>query len=303
MSLQIFELLDRFELLYPTKSQLSDLRRLYIDKDLSSLFRLKENEELRKAIIEQNLHSIFRLLGEGENSELRKLILEDNIYKLWPILEKEINTNFVNTFKTLHRLNLPYDKDCFSRGQLTSKLWLIKELSKITKDLGVIYICAGWYATLATMLFENDFTITSVRSFDIDPDCIQIAEIFNKKWYMDQWKFKALTANILDINYNSHTWEFWSTKNNRISKPITDIPNTIINTSCEHIDNFSMWYDKIPTDKLVILQTNNYYDIEDHVNCSNSLKNFADISPMSKVYFEGELDLDKYTRFMRIGIK
>jgi len=80
MSLQIFELLDRFELLYPTNNKLGDLRRLYIDKDLSSLFRLIPNEELRKAIVEQNLHSIFRVLGEGEDSNLRKLVLEENEY-------------------------------------------------------------------------------------------------------------------------------------------------------------------------------------------------------------------------------
>ncbi len=55
MSLQTFEILDRFELLYQTNSRLGDIRRLYIDKDLSSLFRLIENEELRKAVIEQYL--------------------------------------------------------------------------------------------------------------------------------------------------------------------------------------------------------------------------------------------------------
>ena len=38
--MQTHELLDRFELLYPTKSSLADLRRAYIDKDLSSLFRI-----------------------------------------------------------------------------------------------------------------------------------------------------------------------------------------------------------------------------------------------------------------------
>ena len=44
-------------------------------------------------------------------------------------------------------------------------------------------------------------------------------------------------------------------------------PDTVINTSCEHIENFNEWYDKIPKGKIVILQTNNYFDFE-HVNCS-----------------------------------
>ena len=39
---------------------------------------------------------------------------------------------------------------------------------------------------------------------------------------------------------------------------MSDVPNTIINTSCEHIVNFDEWYRKIPAGKLVILQSNDY---------------------------------------------
>ena len=60
-------LLDRFEILYPNVSRIADLRRAVIDQDLSSIFRLcDENEELRKAVIEENPHSIFRVLGESK---------------------------------------------------------------------------------------------------------------------------------------------------------------------------------------------------------------------------------------------
>ena len=101
--MQTFELLDRFELLYPTNSKLADLRRAYIDKDLSSIFRILptnvngEVEELRKAVLEQNLHSIFRLI---DDEDLRKLILEDNTWKLWPILRRYTQTQFVEAFKS-----------------------------------------------------------------------------------------------------------------------------------------------------------------------------------------------------------
>ena len=252
------------------------------------------------------MHSLFRLLASSPlthefNDNARKLILENNEWKLWPILNYYIDTSLVASFKSLHRLKIPYNKDCFSRGQLHSKKWLIDNLKKLNKPLGTVYLCAGWYATLGLMLFESGIILDKIRSFDIDPSCIQIAEIFNKKWVMDDWKFKAAIEDIHNINYSTHSYTV--TRANGSLCSLHDSVNTIINTSCEHIHNFSMWYDKIPSDKLVILQTNNYYDIEDHVNCSSSLQNFADISPMSKVYFEGELDLDKYTRFMRIGIK
>ena len=304
--LQTFELLDRFELLYPTKSKIADLRRAYIDKDFSSLFRLLpkqvsgDTEDLRKAVIEQNIHSVFRLV---DDEDLRKLILEDNTWKLWPILDRYVDTQFTAAFKNFFVNETEIWNDCFSRGQLQSKLWLVTELQKTKVDLGTVYLCAGWYATLATMLFESGIKVDKIRSFDIDDTCVDIAETFNKKWFVKDWQFKSLTQDIMDINYNEHTWQYWSNANNRMSYPITDIPDTIINTSCEHVENFEEWYAKIPDSKLVVLQSNNYYEVEEHVNCVGSIEEFSVSTPMSNCLYLGELQLEKYSRFMKIGYK
>ena len=306
MALETHELLDRYEILYPEISELSDLRRAYIDQDISSIFRLLpsivngELEDLRKAVLEQNLHSIFRL-AEGE--DLRKLILEDNTWKLWPVLDRYVDTQFTAAFKSFFVNNTEIWNDCFSRGQLESKLWLVKELQKCNVDLGTVFLCAGWYATLATMLFESDIKLDKVRSFDIDPSCVDIAETFNKPWFMDQWRFKSITQDIMDINYKQHAWQSWSNANNRMSKTIADTPNTIINTSCEHIENFAEWYAKIPDGKLVILQSNNFFDVPEHVNCVKDITEFGNMAPMSNTLYAGELDLPKYKRFMLIGYK
>jgi hypothetical protein len=196
-----------------------------------------------------------------------------------------------------------FNKDCISKGQLDSKEWLVNEVEKLHINLGTVFLCAGWYATLATLILESNIVVSKIRSFDVDPTCADIADKINAHWTVDNWKFKAVTENINDINYSEHSWQVWSDKNNRLSKCITDLPDTIINTSCEHISDFTKWYDKIPNKKIVILQTNNFVEIEDHVNCSNNIREFADQTPMSTVFFEGELVLAKYTRFMRIGIK
>jgi hypothetical protein len=280
--LETYELLDRFELLYPINSNLSDLRRAYIDQDLSS---------------------IFRLIDSVNKEDLRKLILEDNIWKLWPILRQYTDTQFVESFKTFYVNKTNYNKDCFSRGQLQSKIWLVNELKKLDLDLGTVFLCAGWYATLATMLFESEIKLDKIRSFDIDPLTVNIAEVFNKPWVANQWKFKALVDNIHNIDYNNHTWQFWSNSNNRLSYPIIDSPDTIINTSCEHIKDFSKWYNSIPNGKLVILQSNDYFKIDEHVNCSKNISQFSKSCLMSETLFEGELLLPEYKRFMKIGIK
>lgn len=321
--MQTFELLDRFELLYPTKSKLSDLRRSYIDKDVSSIFRLTraeeelrksvmeknlhsifrivdnyDTEELRKAVIEDNLHSIFRLV---DDEDLRKLILEDNTWKLWPILDRYVDTQFVAAFKNFFVNETEIWDDCFSRGQLQSKLWLIQELKKCNVELGTVYLCAGWYATLATMLFESNIKLDKVRSFDIDPSCIDIAKVFNKPWLMEDWQFQASTEDIHNINYAVHTYNV--TRSDGSVQTLTDQPDTIINTSCEHIVDFDEWFRKIPEGKLVVLQSNNYFEIKEHVNCVGSIEEFAVKAPMQNILYAGELELPKYKRFMLIGFK
>lgn len=323
--METFELLDRFELLYPTKTKLSDLRRSYIDKDISSIFRLTDSdEELRKAVLEENMHSIFRIVDNydteelrkavieknlhsifrlAEDEDLRKLILEDNTWKLWPIFDRYVDTQFVAAFKSFFVNDTKIDKDCFSRGQLQSKLWLVNKLKTLNLKLGTVYLCAGWYATLATMLFESKLEIDKIRSFDIDSTCVNIAEVFNAPWFANQWQFKSITQNIMDIDYNEHTWQSWSNTNNRMSYPITDNPDTVINTSCEHIENFNQWYAKIPDGKLVVLQSNNYYEVDEHVNCVSSIEEFNASAPMTTVLYNGELELPKYTRFMKIGYR
>lgn len=277
--MEINEILNRFEVLFPSESKFADLRRSVIDRDLYSIFRLVQNEDLRK------------------------VVLEDNQWALWRLLEQFTASQFVPALKYLQTNNIEFDTDCLSQGQLKSKLWLIEEVKKLDIDLGTVFLCAGWYGTLSAMMFEHNIKLTKVRSFDIDPECTGIAEVFNKPWVMDNWKFKPSIKDILEINYEEDTYTVKRTDGTE--HELTDKPDTIINTSCEHIENFSAWWDKIPKGKLVIVQSNNYFSHYDsgHVNCSISLEDFAESTPMQLCLYEGELALPKYTRFMRIGYR
>ena len=251
--METHKILDRFEMLYPLNSKVADLRRACIDKDL---------------------HSVFRLIDDDTKEDLRKIILEDNQWSLWKILDSYVDTRFVQSLKSFVVNEITWDEDCFSQGQIKSKMWLLEKLKKLKLDLGTVFLCAGWYGTLATMLFESKIKVDKIRSFDIDESCVEIAEIFNKPWFVDEWKFKSITDDIMNINYDKHVWQFWSNKNNRMSRPITDVPDTIINTSCEHIHDFESWYDKIPNGKLIILQGNDYFELNEHVNCSADQDSF-----------------------------
>ena len=191
--------------------------------------------------------------------------------------------------------------DAFSWGQLKSKRWLVTELESLDISLGTVFLCAGWYATLAAMLFQSKCNIDKIRSFDIDESCLQIADTINRNQVKEDWRFKASTADIHNIEYTDYTYK--TKRFNGTVCEITDTADTIINTSCEHIENFEEWYSKIPDGKLVVLQSNNYFEIEEHVNCVVDLDDFDRMAPLTSILYTGELELPKYTRFMRIGYK
>ena len=346
--MELYEILDRFELLNQNDNNFGDLRRAYIDQDLSSIFRLCNNEELRKIVIEKNVHSIFRYvdnkrcIGEIEdlrkallennlhslfrllpgnedlrkatvednmhslfrlldNEDLRKLVLDDNIWSMFKLLQKYTDSYFVKALKDLITNKVKFDKDCLSQGQIQSKLWLVDELEKLDLNLGTVFLCAGWYATLATMLFESKLQIDKIVSFDSDPDVWKIAETFNKKWVLEDWKFKASTQDIHEIMFEEHIYDV--NKLDGTTETLWGYPNTVINTSTEHIEDYENWYNNILNNQLIIVQGNNYFEVEEHVNCSNTLEEFSEKSPMSKLLYEGELELPRYKRFMKIGYK
>lgn len=191
--------------------------------------------------------------------------------------------------------------DALSWGQLKSKRWLVEELERLDLDLGTLFLCAGWYATLAAMLFDSSCKIDKIRSFDIDSSCASIAETVNRHRVKDNWKFKASSIDIQNLNYDNFT--YITHRYDGSEAEITDTANTIINTSCEHINNFENWFNSIPQGKLVILQSNDYSEISDHINCSKDLDEFDSKTPMTTVLYKGELELPKYKRFMKIGYK
>lgn len=208
------------------------------------------------------------------------------------------NSSFlINLRNTINQKDVDLS-DCLSWGQIKSKRWLLEHLPT---DLGTVFICGGWYGTLAAMMFsEVPEKFDKIRSFDIDPSCATIAESINKTWTKDNWKFKASTLDIHDITYPL-TYETQRYDGSIVE--LSDNPDTVINTSCEHIRNFDAWFDKIPANKLVILQSNNFEEIDDHVNCSSDLDEFRSRTPLDQTLYEGTLELQKYRRFMRIGFK
>ena len=225
--------------------------------------------------------------------------------------------------------DMPDMNDFLSRGQVRSKLWLISELAKVVEGpIGNIVFYGGWYNFLAHMLFDQ-FEVDKIYSLDLDERVVSPS----KRLYPAEvaaGMFVPLTTDVNTLEWNDGKLsylnqairtniieKYWKTKEESIRQFNTDVNQLadderwgwtdlddmqlIINTSCEHMNN--EWFENVPSGKLVILQTNDYFENPQHSNCCRDLEEAKAKYPMQSIVYEGELDTHLYNRFMLIGIK
>jgi hypothetical protein len=222
---------------------------------------------------------------------------------LWDVIEDK--KEFINTWMDVcdHPVFEQVNAfDAFSKGQLSSKLWLVHQLKLLDINLGDVWVLGGWVGSLAYLMFnQSRLQFDSIHSFDLDNNCTILAEILNRTMLFDNWKFKATTLDVNNLLYDNFT--FFTYKDDRTWIQITRSCNTVINTSCDHMgDNFT-WWNNIPNGTLVILQNNDFVEIKDHNNIVHSIDEFSNQYPMSMLLYSGILDCKLYNRYMLIGRK
>ena len=173
--------------------------------------------------------------------------------------------------------------ESFWKGQVNSKVWLAENLIGFVpvRPLNIV-IYGGWNGVLASILFNSNIAVQRITSVDIDPVCEDIANTVNRR-YLDDNKFSAVTADMCE-----HTSD----------------ADVVINTSCEHItqEQYNKWLSNQPNNATIVLQSNNYFELDEHIRCSSSVDDFIKMSNI-QVLYKGELETPKYYRYMIIGIK
>ena len=179
-----------------------------------------------------------------------------------------------------------------NKKQTACKKWLVDELYRAAGPrIKRIHVLAGWYGVLAAFLLNDPrFKIKKITSIDRDPSCQEIALSLNRT-QVEKGRFDFKLADIHELDYKARK------KNKK------KLPHLIVNTSCEHLHDFAAWFATIPKGMTVALQSNNYFEIPEHVNSVNSLQQFVDQVPVAELLYSGQLELEKYTRFMVIGRK
>jgi len=188
--------------------------------------------------------------------------------------------------RTVRRYPVPALAYAFNKNQMASKAWLVRELLATNgPNLGIVHIMGGWYGVLAALLLNDDrFIAEMITSFDIDPDCIEPALLLNQP-HVHSGQFVAETRDVTQLSYSEGQ----------------SVPNVVINTSCEHLQDFSSWLHAMPSQVLLVLQSNNYFSCDEHINCVPNLPAFVQQAGLDTVLYAGELERKRYTRYMLIG--
>lgn len=245
----------------------------------------------------------------------RDLILHGNSFDIFYSqrnLMTHFNTKFAGFCKRVALLQSegfdisywrPILLDALSKGQVNSKVWLLSELLKVT-DLNdkTCFVLGGWIGILPLLLFWHS-NIKIIRNIELDINCINLSDWLLKDYLIDQFRYKTVNIDMNMVNYSNFEFSVQNVeKTNSFIKK--EIPDIIINTSCDHLIDFTAWWDLIPTGQLFALQNNNFSEIDEHTNIVNSLAEFKNqIGNVGCILYEGELDTEKYTRYMIIGVK
>ena len=195
------------------------------------------------------------------------------------MIDSQFIIRYTNGLYTTDPANAPtYEefRDMFSSGQIISKEWAIDTIKSLKIVWNQTVVVAGaWYGTLGLML-KQEYPNIALTLLDIDP------------------RYDAFLQNIIygDVDVFSVTGDMYEYKYTE---------DIVINTACEHIPNVRWWLDQMPKGTTVVLQSNNFFEGEDHINCVSCIADFIKQTSLSKILYSGSLVTPMYTRYMIIG--
>ena len=194
-------------------------------------------------------------------------------------MDDEVLGRFAHTCFVMHDLRVPSITsfvESFRPNQIACKKWLVEEILNYKMSWNKVLVIGSWNGVLLYELLNSYGEVTWFDFLDKDPDTHLHRDLY-------------FNSNNLEKNYNSLIID---------ATGFSDYENydLIINTSCEHMPNIPAVYG--PT---YALQSNNYKQVKEHINCVYSTKQLLKQNNICKVIYEGQKKLDHYTRYMVLG--
>ena len=194
--------------------------------------------------------------------------------------------------------------DLMSRSQIKSKIWLIEQLAKIKQGYPNVLLLAGWFGQIKT-IYDQRLTYRKMMIVELDRSACETSDYIFNSANLENHKVKAVCADVNQLTLHKNGYE-WPVENFKESTSYTEkfLPDLIINTSAEHMTEewfHQLRFKQLESDPIVAIQSNNLFDLAEHVNCVHSVDHMQKKFPMREVLFAGELQLKGYKRVMLIG--
>jgi hypothetical protein len=175
----------------------------------------------------------------------------------------------------------------FTPDLVLSKLWLIREVSRINRSFATIYILGSWYGNLSILLLQQH-DITFDRIANVDTNVYELDTGYRLAQRLD------IDHKIIPVAKDANTLTYSMMKS----------PGLVINTSAGNMQN-SGWFANIPPGTLVAIQGRD--PDPGAVYQFNSTDELEDAFFMDRILYRGQLSLTDpetaYTRHMLIGIR
>ena len=200
--------------------------------------------------------------------------------------------------------NLAQLNDAFSRSQIRSKIWLVEQLTLINSNYANVAVMASWFGQIKT-IYDKRLTYSKMRLIELDRVACETSDYVFNLSNLENHKVKAVCADINALTLHKNGYE-WPVENFKESTSYTEkfLPDLVINTSAEHMTEewfHQLRFKQLEGDPIVAIQSNNLFDLDEHVNCVHSVDHMMKKFPMREVLFAGELQLKGYKRVMLIG--
>lgn len=199
--------------------------------------------------------------------------------------------------------------DAFSRSQIKSKIWLVDELESVRQKLPdpvykQVAVFAGWYGQIKS-IYDKRITYRKMRIVEMDRNACETSDYIFNLSELENYKVKSVNADINNLTLHKNGYE-WDVENFREGTKYSEkfLPDLIINTSAEHMKEdwfFQIKFKELESNPIVAIQSNNLFDIPEHINCVHSIEHMKKKFPMREILYEGELQLKGYKRVMLIG--
>jgi hypothetical protein len=163
---------------------------------------------------------------------------------------------------------------------------------------------AGWFGQLKN-IYDKRLTYAKMRIAEIDKSACETSDYIFNLTNLENHKVKAVNVDINNLTLHKNGYE-WTVENFKEGTEYSEkfLPNLIINTSAEHMSEewfHQLRFKQLESNPIVVIQSNNLFDIPEHVNCVHSVDHMKKKFPMKEILYEGELQLKGYKRVMLIG--